>query len=163
MNHVVTRHRPSSTTLSQLYCIPLHPLITMRPPLGLGLSVLGRPLTRAVAPHVLRLGLQGPSPTSPLRLLSTISTSTPLPLHLSRRPRPIQQLQGQRQPHFLQPLVLVQLQTQHRAFHPTPPHRDIFFLSIPAIKTGLLNITRFTLLFLPFVVRYKWVILLVES
>lgn len=42
-----------------------------------------------------------------------------------------------------------------RTLHSSPPRRDIFFLSIPAVKTGLLSITRFSLLFLPFVFRYK--------
>ncbi|KAL7418463.1 hypothetical protein Q5752_006921 [Cryptotrichosporon argae] len=32
---------------------------------------------------------------------------------------------------------------------------DVFFLAVPALKSTLLNITRFSLLFLPFVFRYK--------
>ncbi|TXT11138.1 hypothetical protein VHUM_01889 [Vanrija humicola] len=42
-----------------------------------------------------------------------------------------------------------------RALHTSRPRRDVFFLSIPAIKSGLLGVTRFSLLFLPFVFRYK--------
>lgn len=45
-----------------------------------------------------------------------------------------------------------------RALHTSKPRRDVFFLSIPAIKSGLLGVTRFSLLFLPFVFRYKWVV-----
>jgi len=113
----------------------------MRPHLGLGLSVLGRPLLRPPA-HALRL-----LPAA-VRPLSTFpAASTHLRLHLRRHaptPRSHPQLHSS----------IVQL-TPHRGFHSTPPRRDIFFLSIPAIKTGLLNITRFSLLFLPFVFRYK--------
>ncbi|ORY33497.1 peptidase family M48-domain-containing protein [Naematelia encephala] len=42
-----------------------------------------------------------------------------------------------------------------RAFHPTRRRQDVFFVSFPALKSGLLTITRFSLLFLPFVFRYK--------
>ncbi|KAL1409942.1 hypothetical protein Q8F55_003941 [Vanrija albida] len=42
-----------------------------------------------------------------------------------------------------------------RALHTSKPRRDVFFLSIPAIKSGLLGVTRFSLLLLPFVFRYK--------
>ncbi|WWC94761.1 hypothetical protein V866_001610 [Kwoniella sp. B9012] len=42
-----------------------------------------------------------------------------------------------------------------RNFHPSRPRQDVFFVAFPALKSGLLNITRFSLLFLPFVFRYK--------
>ncbi|WWC71955.1 uncharacterized protein I206_105914 [Kwoniella pini CBS 10737] len=40
-------------------------------------------------------------------------------------------------------------------FHPSRPSQDVFFVAFPALKSGLLGITRFSLLFLPFVFRYK--------
>ena len=45
-----------------------------------------------------------------------------------------------------------------RHFHPSRRRQDVFFVAFPALKSGLLNVTRFTLLFLPFVFRYKWVL-----
>ncbi|WVQ84705.1 hypothetical protein IAT38_006861 [Cryptococcus sp. DSM 104549] len=42
-----------------------------------------------------------------------------------------------------------------RGFHPTGPRRDVFFMALPALKSGLLNVARASLLFLPFVFRYK--------
>nr|XP_031860461.1 uncharacterized protein CI109_004072 [Kwoniella shandongensis]KAA5527533.1 hypothetical protein CI109_004072 [Kwoniella shandongensis] len=42
-----------------------------------------------------------------------------------------------------------------RAFHPSPRSQDVFFVAMPALKSGLLNLTRFSLIFLPFVFRYK--------
>lgn len=42
-----------------------------------------------------------------------------------------------------------------RAFHASPRRNDILFLSMPALKSTLLSITRFSLLTLPFVWRYK--------
>ncbi|WWC64647.1 uncharacterized protein I303_107258 [Kwoniella dejecticola CBS 10117] len=42
-----------------------------------------------------------------------------------------------------------------RSFHPSRPRHDVFFVAFPALKSGLLSITRFSLLFLPFVFRYK--------
>ncbi|WVR07731.1 hypothetical protein IAU60_004774 [Kwoniella sp. DSM 27419] len=42
-----------------------------------------------------------------------------------------------------------------RHFHPSRPRKDVFFLSLPALKSGLLGVTRFSLLFLPFVFRYR--------
>lgn len=42
-----------------------------------------------------------------------------------------------------------------RAFHPSRRRQDVFFFALPALKTGLLNVTRFSLLFLPFIFRYK--------
>ncbi|WOO79224.1 Metalloendopeptidase OMA1, mitochondrial [Vanrija pseudolonga] len=53
------------------------------------------------------------------------------------------------------PSSLLQSAILLRALHTSKPRRDVFFLSIPAIKSGLLNVTRFSLLFLPFVFRYK--------
>lgn len=50
---------------------------------------------------------------------------------------------------------LLSLQLQTRSFHPSPRRQDVFFLAVPAIKSTLLNITRISLLFLPFVFRYK--------
>jgi hypothetical protein len=44
---------------------------------------------------------------------------------------------------------------QIRQFHPTPRRQDVFFVALPAIKSTLLGITRATLLFLPFVWRYR--------
>ncbi|WWC91647.1 uncharacterized protein L201_006593 [Kwoniella dendrophila CBS 6074] len=42
-----------------------------------------------------------------------------------------------------------------RGFQSSRPRQDVFFLAFPALKSGLLNITRFSLLFLPFVFRYR--------
>lgn len=42
-----------------------------------------------------------------------------------------------------------------RSFHSTNRRQDVLFVAMPALKSGLLNITRFTLLFLPFAIRYK--------
>jgi hypothetical protein len=47
---------------------------------------------------------------------------------------------------------------QIRQFHPTPRRQDVFFVALPAIKSTLLGITRATLLFLPFVWRYRYVL-----
>ncbi|ODN99000.1 hypothetical protein I350_07152 [Cryptococcus amylolentus CBS 6273] len=44
---------------------------------------------------------------------------------------------------------------QTRQFHPSPRRDDILFVSLPALKGALLNITRFSLLFFPFIIRYK--------
>jgi hypothetical protein len=45
-----------------------------------------------------------------------------------------------------------------RFFHPSRPRQDVFFFSVPALKSGLLTVARVTLLFLPFVFRYRCVI-----
>lgn len=45
--------------------------------------------------------------------------------------------------------------TLHRSFHQSHRRQDVFFLALPALKSSLLNVTRFTLIFLPFVFRYK--------
>lgn len=50
---------------------------------------------------------------------------------------------------------LLSLQLQTRAFHPSRRRHDVFFFAVPAVKSTLLNITRISLLFLPFVFRYK--------
>ncbi|KDQ21508.1 hypothetical protein BOTBODRAFT_205329 [Botryobasidium botryosum FD-172 SS1] len=42
-----------------------------------------------------------------------------------------------------------------RPFHTSQPRRDIFFVAFPALKAHLLSITRFTLVLLPFVWRYR--------
>ncbi|KAK8853164.1 hypothetical protein IAR55_003865 [Kwoniella newhampshirensis] len=42
-----------------------------------------------------------------------------------------------------------------RTFHPSSKRQDVFFVAMPALKSGLLNLTRFSLIFLPFVFRYK--------
>lgn len=42
-----------------------------------------------------------------------------------------------------------------RSFHSTNRRQDVLFVAMPALKSGLLNITRFSLLFLPFAIRYK--------
>jgi len=44
---------------------------------------------------------------------------------------------------------------QQRLFHPTRRRQDVFFVALPAIKSTLLGITRASLLFLPFVWRYR--------
>lgn len=49
-----------------------------------------------------------------------------------------------------------------RDFQSTSRRNDIFFASFPALKSGLLNITRVSLVFLPFVFRYKYVPLIVS-
>ncbi|KAL7415427.1 peptidase family M48-domain-containing protein [Mrakia frigida] len=53
----------------------------------------------------------------------------------------------------LPPFRILSLST--RNFHSSPPRRDVFFLTVPALKSGLLTITRVTLLMLPFVWRWK--------
>jgi hypothetical protein len=40
-------------------------------------------------------------------------------------------------------------------FHTSSSRRDVFFVAFPALKATLLNITRITLVFLPFVYRYR--------
>jgi hypothetical protein len=45
-----------------------------------------------------------------------------------------------------------------RDFHPTRRRDDVFFVALPAIKSTLLSITRASLLFLPFVWRYRYAI-----
>jgi hypothetical protein len=45
-----------------------------------------------------------------------------------------------------------------RYFHPTRRRDDVFFVALPAIKSTLLSITRASLLFLPFVWRYRYVV-----
>ncbi|WVR00221.1 hypothetical protein IAU59_007363 [Kwoniella sp. CBS 9459] len=42
-----------------------------------------------------------------------------------------------------------------RSFHPSHRRQDVFFVALPALKSGLLSITRISLLFLPFVFRYR--------
>ena len=44
---------------------------------------------------------------------------------------------------------------QRRIFHSSERRQDVFFLAVPAFKSSLLNITRFSLIVLPFVFRYK--------
>lgn len=55
------------------------------------------------------------------------------------------------------PPLTVSFRPVHRSFHPSRPRHDVFFVAFPALKSALLNVTRFTLLFLPFVFRYKLV------
>ncbi|EJU04180.1 hypothetical protein DACRYDRAFT_48620 [Dacryopinax primogenitus] len=42
-----------------------------------------------------------------------------------------------------------------RHFHPSPIRNDVFFLSLPMLKAQLLTLTRWSLLLLPFIYRYK--------
>ncbi|KAF9518109.1 hypothetical protein BS47DRAFT_1313604 [Hydnum rufescens UP504] len=42
-----------------------------------------------------------------------------------------------------------------RTFQTSTVRRDVFFVAFPALKTQLLNITRFSLIVLPFVYRYR--------
>lgn len=44
---------------------------------------------------------------------------------------------------------------QLRTFKTSAPRQDVFFASFPAIKSGLLSLTRISLIALPFVFRYK--------
>jgi hypothetical protein len=44
-----------------------------------------------------------------------------------------------------------------RGFHRTQPRQDVFFVAFPALKAQLLALTRFTLVLLPFVWRYRYV------
>lgn len=75
-----------------------------------------------------------------------------------------------RQPRLLQPdhtstpafrSILPRLQQQQqqhchrRTFHSTPPRRDVFFFAFPALKGVLLNVTRVSLIALPFVWRWR--------
>ncbi|KAG8965014.1 hypothetical protein FRC03_001042 [Tulasnella sp. 419] len=45
--------------------------------------------------------------------------------------------------------------TKSLQFHTSSPRKDIFILAFPALKAGLLDISRITLLALPFVYRYR--------
>jgi len=45
--------------------------------------------------------------------------------------------------------------TLSRGFKSTSPRRDVFFVAFPALKAQLLSLTRFTLVLLPFVWRYR--------
>ena len=42
-----------------------------------------------------------------------------------------------------------------RTFHSSPRRADIFFVALPALKGALLNVTRFSLLLLPFAWKYR--------
>lgn len=42
-----------------------------------------------------------------------------------------------------------------RTFHSSPRRDDIFFVALPALKGALLNVTRFSLLLLPFAWKYR--------
>lgn len=101
-----------------------------------------------------RLPASAALPKSPLRLdpfapRRAFGVTRTLPLStLDRPPRsPLQQLAASSRP--------ISLQLARRHFHPSRIRQDVFFLSVPAIKSGLLNITRISLLFLPFVFRYR--------
>lgn len=49
-----------------------------------------------------------------------------------------------------------------RAFHQSPVRRDIFFVTVPAVKAVLLQLVRVTLIFLPFVSSVSLVCVLVN-
>ncbi|KDN49814.1 hypothetical protein RSAG8_01879, partial [Rhizoctonia solani AG-8 WAC10335] len=51
--------------------------------------------------------------------------------------------------------LLLKYKVIARSFHSTQPRRDVFFLAFPALKGYLLELTRFTLVLLPFVWRYR--------
>ncbi|WVW86100.1 hypothetical protein I302_108139 [Kwoniella bestiolae CBS 10118] len=86
--------------------------------------------------------LKSPSQIRPLSTFRISSTSIRSIQY--QIPRPQRSLLG----HFQHGIV-------RREFHPSRPRRDVFFVALPALKSGLLSITRFSLLFLPFVFRYK--------
>ncbi|KLT42312.1 hypothetical protein CC85DRAFT_285716 [Cutaneotrichosporon oleaginosum] len=103
-------------------------------------------------PPPLRWGWQRRALIAPLLsqrpiLLPTFRTYTRSPLPPTSPPRlrpPLRPLP----PSTTTPVLV-------RALRASPPRRDILFLSMPALKSTLLGITRFSLLALPFVWRYK--------
>jgi hypothetical protein len=88
-----------------------------------------------------------------LRLYRTVlrpPSVIPAPRMISVLPSPV------RQPTRIpRASVLSSALTIRRSFHQSHRRQDVFFLALPALKSSLLNVTRFTLLFLPFVFRYK--------
>ncbi|WVQ74175.1 hypothetical protein IAR50_003769 [Cryptococcus sp. DSM 104548] len=94
-------------------------------------------MLRSTARRVLSAPRRGIHPAA--RLAPSGLWSPPSPLHrpsLNRIPR-------------------WSLAPQTRLFHPSPRREDILFVSLPALKSALLNITRFSLLFFPFIIRYR--------
>lgn len=113
---------------------PISPT-TMRPPLPLRWGWQRRALSLSPLPLPLRL--------------STLSTLA--------RPQAQPQIGVSSRPRLHPPLSLTLAALGSvRAFHASPPRGDILFLSMPALKSTLLGITRFSLLALPFVWRYKY-------
>jgi len=47
-----------------------------------------------------------------------------------------------------------------RSFHSTPRRNDVFFFALPALKGALLNVTRVSLITLPFIWRWRSVTLI---
>ncbi|ORX40643.1 peptidase family M48-domain-containing protein [Kockovaella imperatae] len=84
-------------------------------------------------------GLRGSRPPARAALTPLRPHTVVLPLRLIPFPSSPLQLN----PHFV------------RQFHPSRRRNDVFFVAFPALKSGLLNVTRITLLFLPFVFRYR--------
>lgn len=116
---------------------------------------LDTPTSLTMPPPPLRWGWQRRALLSPLLSqcpirppLRTVHTRPSLPSTSLPRLRP--PLRPTLRPPPTPPPLLV------RVFHASPPRRDILFLSMPALKSTLLGITRFSLLALPFVWRYKW-------
>ena len=46
---------------------------------------------------------------------------------------------------------------QSRSFHSSPKSQDVFFFALPALKGALLNVTRVSLITLPFIWRWRQV------
>jgi hypothetical protein len=90
----------------------------------------------AVSPVRMQVGMQARGCStfaSQTRYLFAGKVSTPLSLNVNLQPTPV----------------------SHRSFHATRRRQDVFFVAFPALKSTLLSITRVSLLFLPFVFRYK--------
>ncbi|KZO98829.1 hypothetical protein CALVIDRAFT_561769 [Calocera viscosa TUFC12733] len=74
--------------------------------------------------------------------LRTLSLSSHPPKCISPALRPL-----------IKPPIHIHVLARH--FRATPPRGDVFFVAFPALKGGLLALTRWTLLLLPFVYRYR--------
>jgi len=75
-------------------------------------------------------------------------------------PHPTISSTRRQQPNGFRPLLGPQQLRPHLSlfcvgFHSSAPRPDVFFVAFPALKATLLSITRVTLIFLPFVYRYR--------
>lgn len=122
---------------------------------GLRSSALNPAYPRLSAAWVKSPALRGYSRSTGISLLSQLDPSRPLLSALQpRSPYPQQHL-GYVSRSLRTTSAHGFRNTPSRSFNTTPPRRDVFFVAFPALKAQLLSLTRFTLVLLPFVWRYR--------
>lgn len=146
-------HQQCVTTTSNAFR-PLHDLANMRLAVGLQLAAAVRRTPIATARAGWAAGLHTACHPLPTPRLSTSTISLAArPTTVFRHPAAPTTAPLSLGAHPCAPCS--QSLLLRRAFHSSSRRSDVFFASIPAIKSGLLTITRFSLLFLPFVFRYR--------